>query len=73
MQVRPVQTSGNEAAFLTFPFMTEGCLGYTGMLEGLLKTVIVTCAVTMTPGTTDGEKLKFHTLNRKTGHRLVIR
>jgi len=53
--------------------MTEGCLGYTGMLEGLLKTVIVTCAVTMTPGTTDGEKLKFHTLNRKTGHRLVIR
>jgi len=27
----------------------------------------------MAPATTDGEKLKFRTLNRQTGHRVVIR
>jgi len=41
--------------------------------KGYLKLSLVTCAVTMTPATSDGEKLKFHTLNRKTGHRVVSR
>jgi len=41
--------------------------------KGYLKLSLVTCAVTMTPATTDGEKLKFHTLNRHTGHRVVSR
>ena len=41
--------------------------------QGYLKLSLVTCAVTMTPATTDGEKLKFHTLNRQTGHRVVSR
>src|SRR5690606_28060941 len=30
----------------------------------------VTCAVTLTPATTQGEKLRFHTINRKTGERI---
>jgi len=41
--------------------------------KGYLKLSLVTCAVTMTPATTDSEKLKFHTLNRQTGHRVVSR
>lgn len=41
--------------------------------KGYLKLSLVTCAVTMTPATTDGEKLKFHTLNRQTGHRVISR
>jgi len=41
--------------------------------KGYLKLSLVTCAVTMTPATTEAEKLKFHTLNRQTGHRVVSR
>ena len=41
--------------------------------KGYLKLSLVTCAVTMTPATTDGEKLKFHTLNRHTGRRVASR
>jgi len=41
--------------------------------KGYLKLSLVTCAVTLTPATTDSEKLKFHTLNRQTGHRVVSR
>ena len=41
--------------------------------KGYLKLSLVTCAVTMTPATTDSEKLKFHTLNRQTEHRVVSR
>jgi DNA end-binding protein Ku len=39
--------------------------------KGYLKLSLVTCAVTMTPATSDSEKLRFHTLSRKTGHRVV--
>lgn len=38
--------------------------------RGYLKLSLVTCAVTLTPATTQGEKLRFHTLNRKTGERI---
>ncbi len=41
--------------------------------KGYLKLSLVTCAVTMTPATTDSEKLKFHTRNRQTEHRVVSR
>jgi DNA end-binding protein Ku len=37
---------------------------------GYLKLSLVTCSVSMTPATSDREKLRFHTINRKTGHRI---
>jgi DNA end-binding protein Ku len=39
--------------------------------KGYLKLSLVTCPVAMVPATTDEEKLRFHTLNRKTGNRVV--
>ncbi|MEP7452253.1 Ku protein [Phyllobacterium sp. SB3] len=39
--------------------------------KGYLKLSLVTCPVAMAPATTDNEKVKFHTLNRKTGNRVV--
>lgn len=41
--------------------------------KGYLKLSLVTCAVTLTPATSEGEKLRFHTLNSKTGNRVVSR
>ncbi|KKB75936.1 DNA repair protein [Devosia soli] len=41
--------------------------------KGFLKLSLVTCPVTLTPATTEGEKVKFHTLNRKTGDRIYTR
>lgn len=39
--------------------------------KGYLKLSLVTCPVAMTPATTDSEKVRFHTLNRATGNRIV--
>jgi DNA end-binding protein Ku len=41
--------------------------------KGYLKLSLVTCAVEMSPATSDSDKVKFHTLNRKTGHRVLSR
>ena len=41
--------------------------------KGYLKLSLVTCPVQMVPATTDEEKVRFHTLNRKTGNRVVSR
>src|SRR5690606_24158814 len=41
--------------------------------KGYLKLLLVTCAVTLTPATTDGGKVRFHTINRKSGHRIRTR
>ena len=41
--------------------------------RGYLKLSLVTCAVTLAPATTDGEKVRFHTINRKTGDRVRTR
>lgn len=41
--------------------------------KGYLKLSLVTCRVAMTPATSEREKLRFHTLNRATGHRVVSR
>ena len=41
--------------------------------KGYLKLSLVTCAVTLSPATTEGERVKFHTLNRKTGDRIYTR
>ena len=41
--------------------------------KGYLKLSLVTCPVALTPATTDSEKVRFHTLNRKTGHRVRTR
>ncbi|QCI68498.1 Ku protein [Phreatobacter stygius] len=41
--------------------------------KGYLKLSLVTCPVAMLPATTEGEKVRFHTLNRATGHRVESR
>ncbi len=41
--------------------------------KGYLKLSLVTCPVAMAPATSDNEKVRFHTLNRQTGHRVVSR
>ncbi|MFG1463896.1 Ku protein [Xanthobacter sp. DSM 24535] len=38
--------------------------------KGFLKLSLVTCPVAMMPATTQSEKIRFHTLNRETGHRV---
>ena len=38
--------------------------------KGYLKLSLVTCPVAMTPATTESTKIRFHTLNRSTGHRV---
>lgn len=39
--------------------------------KGYLKLSLVTCPVQMTPATSESEKVRFHTLNRKTHNRVV--
>lgn len=39
--------------------------------KGYLKLSLVTCPVQMVPATTDSQKVKFHTLNRKTQNRIA--
>lgn len=41
--------------------------------KGYLKLSLVTCPVSMTPATTESEKVRFHTLNRATGRRVRSR
>lgn len=41
--------------------------------RGYLKLSLVTCAVTLSPAITEGEKVRFHTLNRRTGDRIYTR
>ncbi|MGO4171888.1 non-homologous end joining protein Ku [Bosea sp. TAF32] len=41
--------------------------------KGYLKLSLVTCPVAMTPAMSEGEKVRFHTLNRDTGNRVVSR
>jgi len=42
----------------------------TAYWKGYLKLSLVTCPVTLTPATTEGEKVRFHTINRKSGRRV---
>ena len=39
--------------------------------KGYLKLSLVTCPVAMAPATSESEKIRFHTLNRATGHRVM--
>ncbi len=39
--------------------------------KGYLKLSLVTCPVAMLPATTESEKVRFHTLNRRTGNRVA--
>ena len=41
--------------------------------KGYLKLSLVTCPVAMLPAVTEGEKVRFHTLNRVTGNRVESR
>ena len=41
--------------------------------KGYLKLSLVTCPVALTPATSDADKVRFHTLNRRTGNRIVSR
>jgi hypothetical protein len=39
--------------------------------KGYLKLSLVTCPVSMSPATSESDKVRFHTLNRETGNRVV--
>lgn len=39
--------------------------------KGYLKLSLVTCPVAMMPATSESEKVRFHTLNQKTGNRII--
>lgn len=39
--------------------------------KGYLKLSLVTCPVTMMPATSESQKVRFHTLNAKTGNRVI--
>ncbi|TBG84495.1 Ku protein [Rhizobium leguminosarum] len=39
--------------------------------KGYLKLSLVTCPVAMSPATSESEKVRFHTLNKETGNRVV--
>ncbi|MBB3595223.1 DNA end-binding protein Ku [Rhizobium sp. BK529] len=41
--------------------------------KGYLKLSLVTCPVAMSPATSESEKVRFHTLNKETGNRVVSR
>ena len=41
--------------------------------EGHLRLSLVTCPVAMLPATSDTDKVRFHTVNRATGHRVHAR
>jgi DNA end-binding protein Ku len=41
--------------------------------KGYLKLSLVTCAVALSPATSESERVRFHTLNRKTGDRIFSR
>ena len=41
--------------------------------KGYLKLSLVTCPVQMSPATSEDEKIRFHTLNRKTNNRVLSR
>lgn len=41
--------------------------------KGYLKLSLVTCAVELTPATSESEKVRFHTLNVETGNRVISR
>jgi DNA end-binding protein Ku len=41
--------------------------------KGFLRLSLVTCPVALQPATTESEKVRFHTLNRDTGERVVSR
>ncbi|QDA36908.1 Ku protein (plasmid) [Paracoccus liaowanqingii] len=41
--------------------------------KGYLKLSLVTCPVSLSPATSDREKIRFHTVNAKTGHRVRSR
>ena len=41
--------------------------------KGYLKLSLVTCPVALTPATSSADKVRFHTLNRRTGNRVVSR
>ncbi|MHB2263966.1 non-homologous end joining protein Ku [Aliihoeflea sp. PC F10.4] len=41
--------------------------------KGYLKLSLVTCPISMTPATSAGEKVRFHTINAKTGNRIESR
>ena len=48
----------------------EDAMPAGGFWKGYLKLSLVTCPVAMQPATSDSGRLRFHTLNRRTGHRV---
>ena len=58
-------------AFLSIPL--EDRMAPRSFWKGYLKLSLVTCPVAMMPATSENEKVRFHTLNAKTGNRIVSR
>jgi len=55
---------------LLFWLFVEKTMAPRTFWKGYLKLSLVTCPVAMGPARSDSEKIKFHTLNRKTGNRV---
>ncbi|VTZ27350.1 Non-homologous end joining protein Ku [Methylocella tundrae] len=53
--------------------MEEKPMAPRSFWKGYLKLSLVTCPVAMAPAQSEKEKIRFHTLNRKTGHRIQSR
>jgi DNA end-binding protein Ku len=41
--------------------------------KGYLKLSLVSCPIALFPATSESEKISFHQLNKKTGHRIKYR
>jgi DNA end-binding protein Ku len=49
----------------------EASMAARSFWSGYLKLSLVTCPVQMTPAVTQAERVRFHTLNAETGHRVI--
>jgi DNA end-binding protein Ku len=49
----------------------EACVAPRPFWKGYLKLSLVTCRVTMTPAVSEGGKVRFHNINRKTSNRVM--
>jgi len=67
------QDCGTSLRFSALHLQQEAIMAVRPYWRGYLKLSLVNCQVTLTPATTEGEKVRFHTINRKTGDRIYTR
>jgi DNA end-binding protein Ku len=58
---------------MTYRSVKDKSMPAPAFWKGYLKLSLVTCPVALTPATSDEEKVRFRTINRKTGHRVRTR